>query len=240
MQAMVTDGPGRIMIPRQAAIWPYDRRVSLRRDPPSGPTVYRRVLGCITLDLTDIENIVRVLREQTAEVRLQAGGATADEAADLTDATTIELHRIVISTLSPTIRVALAIDEATVSTPEETLQAKSLVDDVFYLLSQRKSTGAVVRAVWYPIWLAVWLITSFIAAVYAGNAPFAFLIWALLLPGFIVAQRNFRHMSRSGLATVVPETRSQRRRISQDTRRQIVIGLFIAAFGVFLTIIASH
>lgn len=213
----------------------------LRRDPPTGPPVYRRVVGCVTLDLTDIENIVRVLRERTAEVRIQAGDATADAAADLADATPHELRRVVISSSSPVVRVALGIAEASVSTPENTGEARKVVDDAVWVLSQRTSAGARVRAIWYPIWLAIWLIQVSIIAVISNNSPLAYLIWAFLLPGYIVVRRNFRHLSMNGFATVIPEARGQRRRVSRDMRRNILIGLLIAVFSVFLTVlVTSH
>lgn len=213
--------------------------MTLRRDPPAGPPTYRRILGCITINLTDLENIVRVLRARTAQVRLRAGDATADEAVDLKDATLAELQRLTISTSSPSIQITLMRDQATVTTSETSIEAKSLVDDAFYLLSQRKAVGAKVRAIWYPIWLASWLISVLVTAILAQNYPLAELVTVLLLPGIIVVSRNARHIAMSGFATVIPQTQGDRRRVSQDTRRQLAIGVTVAIFGTLLTLVAT-
>lgn len=76
--------------------------MTLRRDPPPRPRTYRRLLGCITLDLTGIDNLLRVLGGRASKVNVRLGEATADEAVDLKEATVRELWQLTISTLPPT------------------------------------------------------------------------------------------------------------------------------------------
>jgi hypothetical protein len=203
--------------------------VTLRRNPPpreDEPRIYERDLGRLRLFLDDLDDLVALLRSRCADVTISAGYAEADEPEDLRGATRRELRRINIVTSEPSIAVYLGSRAGSVSTYTPTAEAKSLIDDVYGLLIQRRAKTAGLKDAG-PILAIGAIIPSLIAysTVSSHNRTtsatvvglgIAVGIFAFLLLVSIGVLRD------TNVASVVLERRRDRRGLSREVRVRLV------------------
>lgn len=100
---------------------------------------YYRPLHFLIVFLDDIDRISAFLRDNCESVTLHAGTAIADEADDLLSASRKERQDIQIVAKRPNITVRLSSVGTYVATRDFTKKSRGIVDDVYTLLSERKT-----------------------------------------------------------------------------------------------------
>lgn len=100
---------------------------------------YYRPLHFLIVFLDDVDGISAFLRDNCESVTLHAGRAIADEADDLLSASRKERQDIQIIARRPNVTVRLSSVGTYVATRDFTKKARGMVDDVYDLLSERKT-----------------------------------------------------------------------------------------------------
>lgn len=118
--------------------------MALTRNPPvtrQPAFVLSEPLGFVTLYLDDLEILLSYLRANSADVILSAGSAIADEVDDLKSASSEELKRVAIRTVSPAMTVWLSSSNAEVLTTEQSDKAQKLTTGTAALLREHRGGG---------------------------------------------------------------------------------------------------
>jgi len=200
------------------------------------------------LFLNDLDDLVRLLREQTAETGLRAGDATADEPEDLREATRAELRAVQLVTTDPAVVVRLG-DSAVASTVDQGDNARLLVDDICGLLAPRRSRLAAMRSYWREAGvITVALGLAIVLGIYTTTLPpttadsqqnrnGTWVVAGLTIGLYaVLVFRSARRARRRGYCMIVLERRGERRGLSQRTRLELISGLLGALIAAAVAI----
>lgn len=216
--------------------------MALRRDPPerrTGPELYRRSPGRLTLNLGDLEDIMALLRARTKTVVLRAGRALADEVADLKEATSTELLNVTFVTenLSLTIQLGGTAEVSTTDASDDS--AKALVDDLVALLEERRNFWAGSSALWAFVSIGVGgaFLIFFLIAINPKRDVSEALLPVLLMAamGLLLGTVAWRDHVKGGLAVVEPNRLSDRRMRLQGVWLNVAIAIASALIATVLT-----
>jgi hypothetical protein len=186
----------------------------------------------------------------SVSVSVSAGPAEADDVDDLREAAREEIDQLSLSLRNPRIQVNLWRLGADVSADAEDDDAQRLADDIAKFVeghrhwsrglrfSPRGSTVPLVALLATGVLLGATGVQGLATGQDLGRGIPAL---AIALGIFLTVPVTTRYTARkSGSVRVLQVRRSEARRSSRHTRREIAIGALAASAGVVLTAILSH
>jgi hypothetical protein len=169
---------------------------------------------------------------EAGRVQIRALNASADEVADLTDATRSELNHLSLILSSPKIRIDLWSHEAEVIAESDTPNVRAFANSINdYAWTRRNRILPILRATRGVLFLWIVIIFGFIGMKLPKHSPLYLkpdssnyavigVVAAMSLIGIAVAYRARRDSIR-----VIPMWRSEGRRLSSQTSREIGIAI---------------
>jgi len=237
--------------------------VSLKRSlKAAAEAPFRIPIGPARFYLDDVKDIYEALidfaQQQSAKdsntnveipcVEIRALNATADEVADLKDATRPELDHLSLILSTPKVRVDLWSHQAEIIAESDTSDVRKFVEGIAAFTDTRRKWTAPLRRVATGVLPAYLLLCSFIAIPYLPRS------WGLnntqginryngiaewFFAVMVVALTIFMYVTRRYIVRVLPVWRQESRGLSQRSRRDIAVALIAATISAAVIAVAG-
>jgi len=198
------------------------------------------------LYLDDLDALVRLLRSRSREVVVGAGRATADDVMDLQSATPPELAEITVETKNPDVVIRLYRKQASVSTSEDTEDARALVNDAGSILKDHAHAVArsLILHIVVTLVVAIFWLSSIAGSMAKASDPLSVILLSILL-GLVLAFVIFisyamwQDRVKTGRARVIPMNRSEARQTRSSNGAPLWAALVGAVAGSAVTLVGQ-